>query len=53
MSLIDIISALVGIPAAVITITTAVKDYIKSKKDSKKDPSAASKHTDGHCDDSE
>ena len=53
MSWIEIISMLVGIPASVITILTAGKNYIKSKKNSKKDPSAAAKRSDGHCDDIE
>lgn len=51
MSLIEILSTLVGIPASVITILTAVKNYIKSKKDSKNDPSTAAKRTDGSSDD--
>ena len=53
MSWIEIISMLLGIPASVITILTAGKNYIKSKKNSKKDPSAAAKRSDGHCDDIE
>ena len=50
MSWIEILSALVGIPASVITIFTAGKNYIKSKKDSKKDPSASLAASDGSDD---
>ena len=50
MSWIEIISMLVGIPASVITILTASKNYIKSKKDSKKDPSASLAASDGSDD---
>lgn len=50
MSWIEFISALVGIPASVITIITAGKNYIKSKKDSKKDPSTSFPATDGSDD---
>lgn len=50
MSWIEIISMLLGIPASVITILTASKNYIKSKKDSKKDPSASLPASDGSDD---
>ena len=50
MSWIEILSALVGIPASVITIFTAGKNYIKSKKDSKKDPSSSLAASDGSDD---
>ena len=50
MSWIEIISMLLGIPASVITILTASKNYIKSKKDSKKDPSASLPAPDGSDD---
>ena len=38
MSWIEYISALIGIPAGTITIVNFCKDYIRSKKDSKKRP---------------
>ncbi len=47
--LIEIISMLVGIPASVITILTASKNYIKSKK-TQKDPSASLAASDGSDD---
>ena len=50
MSWIEILSMLVEIPASVITILTASKNYIKSKKDSKKDPSASLAASDGSDD---
>jgi len=50
MSWIEILSMLVGIPASVITILTAGMNYIKSKKDSKKDPSASLPASDGSDD---
>ena len=51
MSWIDFLSALVGIVTGLLTIVEKYKNYIKSKKDSKKDPSDAGKQADGHCDD--
>ena len=50
MSWIEYISALIGIPAGTITIVNFCKDYIRSKKDSKKDPSASLPAPDGSDD---
>ncbi|QQQ98781.1 hypothetical protein I5Q83_21995 [Enterocloster clostridioformis] len=50
MSWIEYISALIGIPAGTITIVNFCKDYIRSKKDSKKDPSASLPASDGSDD---
>ena len=50
MSWIEYISALIGIPAGTITIVNFCKDYIRSKKDSKKDPSASLAASDGYDD---
>lgn len=47
MSWIEYISALIGIPSGTITIVNFCKDYIRSKKGSKKDPSASLPASDG------
>lgn len=51
MSWIDILSRLVAIATGLVSLSKTCTDYIKSKKDSKKDPSHASKPTDGSSDD--
>lgn len=47
MSWIEIISMLVGIVTGLLTIVEKCKNYIKSKKGSKKDPSASLPASDG------
>lgn len=47
MSWIEILSMLVGIVTGLLTIVEKCKNYIKSKKGSKKDPSASLPASDG------
>lgn len=50
MSWIEFLSMLVGIITGLLSIAEKYKDYIKSKKSSKKDPSASLPASDGSDD---